>query len=40
MDIILTYDPRSLPPQSPVEKESGLGSGIGNQVGRLNRLPD
>ena len=33
----LTNDPQSLNPRPPVGKGAGLGSGIGNRVGRLNQ---
>ena len=38
--VLLTNDPRISTTQFPVGKGAGLGSGIGNQVGRLKRLPD
>ena len=37
--ILLTYDPRSSTPQSPEGQWARLGSGIENQVDRLNRTP-
>ena len=37
-DIILMYYPWSSTPQSPSEQGARLGSGIGNQVSRLNYM--
>ena len=39
-EVLLTNDPQKSTPQAPVGNGSELGSGIGNQVGRLNCPPD
>ena len=35
-EVVLPHDPQSLPPQSPVVPESGLGPSIGPRLGAVN----